>query len=73
VSPNPNHQRGRIVQLKNGYGFLETETLGKNLFFFWGDLMDVDFNELRIGDVIEYEIGANDRGECAKQLTRVVE
>ena len=73
VSPNPNHRRGRIVQLKNGYGFLETETLGKNLFFFWGDLMDVDFNELRIGDVIEYEIGANDRGECAKQLTRVVE
>jgi cold shock CspA family protein/uncharacterized LabA/DUF88 family protein len=72
TSPDPNRRRGRIIQLKTGYGFIETDTPGRNLFFYWGDLMDVDFNELKIGDVIEYEIGANERGECAKQLTRVL-
>jgi uncharacterized LabA/DUF88 family protein/cold shock CspA family protein len=73
VSTDPNRKRGRIIQLKNGYGFVETDSPGRNLFFFWGDLMNVDFNELRIGDVLEYEIGSNDRGDCAKMLNRVQE
>ncbi len=68
----PNRKRGRIIQLRNGYGFLDTDTTGKNLFFYWGDLLDFDFNELKIGDVVEYEIGMNEKGECAKQITQVV-
>jgi uncharacterized LabA/DUF88 family protein/cold shock CspA family protein len=68
---DPNRKRGRIIQLRNGYGFLETDVPGKNLFFYWGDLGDTDFNDLRIGDVLEYEIGLNDKGECAKQIARV--
>lgn len=63
--------RGRIVQLKNGYGFIASEGLQKNLFFFWEDLENIDFNDLRIGDEVEYEPGRNDRGDCARRVHRV--
>ena len=63
--------RGRIVQLKNGYGFISSEGLQKNLFFFWEDLENIDFNDLRIGDEVEYEPGRNDRGDCARRIHRV--
>lgn len=63
--------RGRIVQLKNGYGFIASEGLQKNLFFFWEDLENIDFNDLRIGDEVEYEPGRNDRGDCARRIHRV--
>jgi cold-shock DNA-binding domain protein len=61
----------RILQLKNGYGFLSNEPSPKNLFFFWEDLEGIDFNELNVGDILEYEIGENERGECARHITRV--
>lgn len=64
-------KRGRIVQLKNGYGFISTDTPGKNLFFFWEDVEDADFNDLAAGDTLEYELGANERGECAKHVALV--
>lgn len=59
---------GKIVQLKNGYGFIAPENSVKNLFFFWEDLVDCDFNELQCGDNVEYEVGRNVRGECAKNI-----
>ena len=61
---------GQILQLKNGYGFLGTDYSAKNLFFFWEDLEGLDFNELAIGDQLEFEFGTNERGECARHLTR---
>lgn len=61
---------GNILQLKNGYGFLGTDLSSKNLFFFWDDLEGVDFNELQIGDQLEFEYGTNERGECARHITR---
>ena len=64
-------RRSRILQLKNGYGFLSNEPSPKNLFFFWEDLDGIDFNELSVGDLLEYEIGENERGECARHITRV--
>ena len=64
-------RQSRILQLKNGYGFLSNEPSPKNLFFFWEDLDGIDFNELNVGDLLEYEIGENERGECARHITRV--
>ncbi len=65
-------RQSRILQLKNGYGFLSNKPSAKNLFFFWEDLEGVDFNELSVGDVLEYEIGSNERGECARHITKVM-
>ena len=72
VTQTPGVRRcSRILQLKNGYGFLSNDPSPKNLFFFWEDLEGLDFNELNVGDVLEYEIGENERGECARHITRV--
>lgn len=68
---SPELNQGRIVQLKNGYGFLATESLQKNLFFFWEDVENCDFNQLKTGDLVSYELGHNDRGECAKNINLV--
>ena len=70
-APAPGERRrSRILQLKNGYGFLANDLSHKNLFFFWEDLEGIDFNELNVGDILEYEIGENERGECARHITR---
>jgi cold shock CspA family protein len=59
---------GKIQNLKEGYGFITPELGGANIFFFWSDVFERDFNDLRVGDVVEYAIGANDRGPAAKQV-----
>jgi cold shock CspA family protein/uncharacterized LabA/DUF88 family protein len=63
---------GRIQNIKEGYGFIETGTPGRNLFFYWEDV-DGDFNELQVGDLVEYSLGRNHRGECAVDVLAVDE
>ncbi len=63
---------GRIAAIKEGYGFITTEQSARNLFFYWGDVVDGDFNNLKVGDVVQYTLGMNDKGECAKEVRRVV-
>lgn len=65
---DPIRKRGRIVQLRGGYGFISTDVPQKNLFFFTEQLRNCEFNELMIGDLMEYEPGFNDRGECCKNI-----
>ncbi len=65
----PLRRTGRVMQLKNGYGFISRENPpGKNLFFFWEDVEGVDFNDLCDGDLLEYELGSNERGDCARHV-----
>jgi cold shock CspA family protein/uncharacterized LabA/DUF88 family protein len=63
---------GRIAAIKEGYGFITTDQVGRNLFFYWGDVVDGDFNSLKLGDTVQYTLGVNDKGECAKEVRRVV-
>ena len=62
---------GWIQTLKNGYGFIAADQGGPNLFFFHEDILGVDFLELRTGDRVQYAIGQNDRGLCAKDVRRI--
>jgi cold shock CspA family protein/uncharacterized LabA/DUF88 family protein len=61
-------QRGRIQNLREGYGFITPENGGKNIFFFWSELQNKDFNELSIGDGVEFELGSNDKGPVARRV-----
>lgn len=58
---------GQVQNVKEGYGFIETDSPGRNLFFYWEDV-DGDFNEIQPGDWVEYSLGYNHRGECAIEI-----
>ena len=59
---------GTVVQLKSGYGFITPDKGDHDFFFLWEDLENCSFDELRIGEKVEFEIGTNDRGECARKV-----
>jgi cold shock CspA family protein len=62
---------GWIQTLKSGYGFIVPDQGGPNMFFFHEDVSG-DFLELKVGDRVQYVIGQNDRGPCAKDVRRFV-
>ena len=61
-------RRGTVVQLKSGYGFITPERGDHDFFFLWEDLDNCEFDELKIGEKVEFEVGTNDRGECARKV-----
>jgi cold shock CspA family protein len=62
---------GWIQTLKNGYGFIVPDQGGPNMFFFHEDVFDVDFFDLKAGDRVQFVLGQNDRGSCAKEVRRI--
>lgn len=58
-------QRGRLQNLKDGYGFITPENGGRNIFFHWTEIRNRDFNDLSIGDEVEFVLGSNERGPIA--------
>ncbi len=62
---------GVIQTLKEGYGFISTESSAKNLFFSWADLQDVPFDALEVGDRVGYVLGTNFKGECATSVHKI--
>jgi cold shock CspA family protein len=68
VDPRPGYMTGAIQNLKNGYGFIVPDNGEPNLFFFHSEVTGVDFNELAIGDRVDYLLGENERGSCARDI-----
>ncbi len=61
--------RGRIQNLLQGYGFIEPESGGDNVFFYHTAVEGADFNELEMGEPVTYRMGRNNRGPCAVEVT----
>jgi uncharacterized LabA/DUF88 family protein/cold shock CspA family protein len=59
-----------IVALKNGFGFISYPP--NNLFFHLRDLSRTDFNDLRLGDTVEFTLGKNSVGEDVARTVRLV-
>lgn len=59
---------GTITLLKEGYGFIIPSSGGANVFFFYLEVINVDFNELSVGDKVRYALGRNERGPCAVDI-----
>lgn len=51
-----------------GYGFISRPDEQDDLYFYCHDVAGLNFDDLKIGDVVEYVLGNNDRGICAKQV-----
>jgi CspA family cold shock protein len=52
---------GRILSLRDGFGLIASKDTERNVFFHSNNIVNVNFNNLQIGDELEFELGeAND-------------
>jgi CspA family cold shock protein len=56
---------------EKGFGFIAREGETKDLFFHSNDLSGVSFNELKVGDTVNFEVVDGQKGPSAKNVTRV--
>jgi len=55
--------------MDKGFGFISVEGQDKDLFFHASELQDgVDFNSLKEGQVVEFEMGDGPKGPQAKMV-----
>ncbi len=53
-----------------GYGFIAREGEAKDLFFHAKDLQGVMYEDLQVGDTLNFELVENEKGLSAKNVTR---
>ncbi len=64
-------QKGTITRVMDkGFGFISVEGRDKDLFFHMNELNGVDFDSLKEGDVVEFEIVDGPKGESAVNISR---
>lgn len=64
--------QGVIARLTDkGFGFIKREGEEKDLFFHSNELVGVQYNDLREGDVVEFEIEEGLKGLNAVKVQRV--
>jgi cold shock CspA family protein len=63
--------RGKVQNLLEGYGFITPEEGTSNIYFFHTELRGVRFEALRLEDQVEFTIGENERGPCARRVELV--
>jgi CspA family cold shock protein len=63
---------GTIARLNDkGFGFIKADGEEKDLFFHSNELEGVEFNDLREGDRMTFEIGQSDKGPNATKVSKV--
>ena len=65
-----NMKEGIIASLRNGFGFIKIEGEA-DLFFHANELQGVQFDELREGDKLSFEVGEGPKGKNAVKVSRV--
>ncbi len=64
-------QKGTIARVMDkGFGFISIEGREKDLFFHMNELNDINFDDLKEGDAVEFEIVMGDKGENAVNVSR---
>lgn len=64
------YMKARILSINSGYGFIQYPP--NNLFFHYMDVENGDFGELMVGDLVEFIITRNERGqEVAKNVHKI--
>ena len=64
--------KGTIKTLTDrGFGFISREGETKDLFFHSKELQNVQFDELREGDQVQFEVAQSPKGPNATKVSRV--
>lgn len=64
--------QGTIKRLTDrGFGFIAQEGSDKDLFFHSNELQGVEFNDLKEGDKVEFEVSESPKGPNATQVKKV--
>ena len=65
-------EEGTIVGLTDkGFGFIRREGQDKDLFFHMNELKNVQFDELRQGDKVSFEVGEGPKGPNAVNVSKI--
>ena len=65
-------EQGKIVRLTDrGFGFISREGVEKDLFFHSKELQGVQFDELKAGDQVQFEVSDSPKGPNATKVSRV--
>lgn len=69
--PLPKIARGRIHNVRMGFGFIKPDDGSENLFFHATEVIASSIFDLQPGDAVEYEPGVNEKGPCARNVRRM--
>lgn len=65
-------QEGTIARLTDkGFGFIKIDGQEKDLFFHSSELLNVQYDELREGDKLSFEVAEGPKGPNAIKVSRV--
>jgi len=65
-------QQGVIARLTDkGFGFITRENEEKDLFFHRNELVGVEYNDLREGDKVEFEVEEGPKGLNAVKVQKM--
>ena len=65
-------EKGTIARVMDkGYGFIKYEGSEKDLFFHMNELQGSEFDDLKEGDEVTFEVSEGDKGPNATNVTRV--
>lgn len=65
-------QTGTIATITTkGFGFIKVEGRDKDLFFHSKELTNAEFDSLKPGDAVSFEIGEGEKGPFASQVTKI--
>lgn len=53
-----------------GFGFIAREGESKDLFFHSSELVDVTFDELKVGDAVTFDVVDGPKGPAATRVSR---
>ena len=64
-------EEGKIARLTDrGYGFISREGVDKDLFFHSNELKNAEFNDLREGDLVTFDVAERPKGPNATNVNK---
>jgi CspA family cold shock protein len=65
--------QGKVKRLvaDRGFGFVEGAHGGKDLFFHHSEVQGMSFDDLREGQMVDYQVGEGRKGPCATSVKAV--